>query len=226
MILISKQKTEIILINIYYSHLSKKNHASLLKNTLINFSEDYQGKIGRYIRWQDAQSSLIGRLLLFKGIEDIKGLKCSDKKLRYTKYNKPYFEDQLIHFNISHSGDIVVCALSDQEIGIDIEFIRNIEIEDFKFIMTEKEWGKIVKSSNKNDSFFDYWTQKEAVIKANGNGLATDLKSFEISENITTVSNESFFLEEIKIDPKYKCYISQKEKVNLISVKKINLNNY
>lgn len=213
------------MIYICYSYLSEENHESLLKNDLPKFSEDYQEKIKRYRRWQDVQLSLLGRILLFKGIEEIYKQKPHDKVIKNTKYNKPYFEDDLIQFNISHSGDIVVCALSDEhEIGIDIEIVTDIEIDDFKFQMTEKEWGKIMMSSNKKDSFFCYWTQKEAVIKAHGHGLSIPLKSFEISANTTQINEEKFFLKEIEIDQQYKCYISLKTNINEISVKKHNIN--
>jgi 4'-phosphopantetheinyl transferase len=213
------------LIYIYYSYLSEENHESLLKNHLPKFPTVYQEKIKRYRRWQDAQLSLLGRMLLFEGIEEIYKQKPGDKVIKYTKYNKPYFEDNLIKFNISHSGDIVVCALSDEhEIGIDIEILTDIGIDDFKSQMTENEWGNIILSSNKKDSFFDYWTQKEAVIKGHGHGLTIPLKSFEISANTTQINEEKFFLKEIAIDQQYKCYISLKTNINEISVKKHNIN--
>jgi 4'-phosphopantetheinyl transferase len=213
------------LIYIYYSYLSEENHESLLENYLLNFSKDYQEKIKRFRRWQDAQSSLLGRILLLKGIEEVGLFWPLDKEIRYTKCNKPYFEDNLIQFNISHSGEIVVCALShENEIGIDIEIVTDVEIDDFKFLMTEMEWDKISSSNNKKNVFFDYWTQKEAVIKAHGHGLTIPLNSFEIIDNMTKIHGEKFYLKEIKIDEKYKCTISQKANINEISVEKYNLN--
>jgi len=208
------------LIYIYYSYLSEENHESLLKNDLPKFLVDYQNKIKRYRRWQDAQLSLLGRILLFKGVEEIYMHNPHNKVIKHTKYNKPYFDDDLIQFNISHSGDIVVCALSDKhEIGIDIEIVTDIGIDDFKSQMTEIEWNNIVLSNNKKDSFFDYWTQKEAVIKAHGHGLTIPLKSFEILDNTTKINEEKYYLKEIKIDKKYKCYISLKTNIGEIYLK-------
>jgi 4'-phosphopantetheinyl transferase len=193
-----------------------------LENHLLNFSKEYQDKIKRFRRWQDAQLSLLGRVLLLKGIEEV-GLFCPpDKEIKYTKHDKPYFEDNLIQFNISHSGEIVVCALStENEIGIDIEMVTNVEIDDFKFLMTEMEWENVTSSNNKNNTFFNYWTQKEAVIKAHGHGLTIPLKSFEIIDNMTKIDEEKFYLKEIRIDEKYKCTISQRANIDKISIKKI-----
>jgi 4'-phosphopantetheinyl transferase len=210
------------LVYIYYSYLSELAHEKLLEIDLPKFSKDYQEKIKRYRRWQDAQLSLLGWVLLFKGFEQIYEDNPFDKIVKYTKFNKPYFEDSPIHFNISHSGEIVVCALSDEsEIGIDIEILTDIEIEDFKSQMTENELKKILGSGNSTQSFFDYWTQKEAVLKAQGEGLSVQLSSFEVSDYKAYISGEKFFLKEIKIDDKYKCYVSKKKNINELTIKKI-----
>lgn len=213
------------MIHIYYSYLSEQNHESLLKNDLPKFETGYREKIKRYRRWQDAQSSLLGRILLFKGVEEIYKGNPHDKIMKHTKYNKPYFEDDLIRFNISHSGEIVVCALSDEhELGIDIEMVRDIEITDFKSHMTENEWDTIILSDNEKDSFFRYWTQKEAVIKAHGHGLTIPLNSFEICDNATKINEENYYLKEMKLDEKYKCYLSLKTNIAEISIKNHNIN--
>ena len=139
----------------------------------------------------------------------------SPNDILYTKYKKPYFEDNSIKFNISHSEKIVICALSDElDIGIDIEFKSNIKISDFKTQMTEKEWNKITISNDKTEAFFDYWTQKESVIKAHGNGLTIPLKSFEILDISTEINGEIFFLKEIDIDANYKCHISSTKEID------------
>lgn len=213
------------MIYIYYSYLSEENHESLLKNELVKFPVDYQEKIKRYRRWQDAQLSLLGKILLFKGVEEIYRDNPYDKVIKHTKYNKPYFDDNLIRFNISHSGDIVVCAMSNKfEIGIDIEIVTDLEIHDFKSQFTDNEWHKIVLHHNKREAFFDYWTQKEAVIKSHGHGLTIPLESFEIFDNTTHINGEKYYLQKIKIDDQYKCCLSFKEYFNEISIKQIQIN--
>ncbi|WP_264530510.1 4'-phosphopantetheinyl transferase family protein [Flavobacterium sp. N502540] len=197
------------MINIFYTNISEDFHKSLLEVYLPKFSSVYQARIRRYRRWQDAQVSLLGRILLFQSVKELYDRDYTDKDIKYSKYNKPYFSDTSIKFNISHSGEMVICALSDEsEIGIDLELISNIPIDEFKSELTEEEWSKITIANNIQDAFFDFWTQKEAVVKAHGMGLAIPLKSFEIFDNVAKIDNESFYLKEIKIDEKYKCYIS------------------
>lgn len=199
------------MILISYCYLSEENHEELLKKNLFRFSANYQKKIQSFKKWQDAQLSLLGRMLLFNGINEFTKKKYSDEDIRYTIFNKPYFKDSLIHFNVSHSGNIVICAISDEaEIGIDIEKIVHIDINDFKTQMTDDEWFGVVSSNNEIMSFYDFWTKKEAVVKAYGQGLGLSLKSFEIINNKTSIKNEIFELKEIKFDDTYKCYLSQK----------------
>jgi 4'-phosphopantetheinyl transferase len=207
------------MIYILYSFISENNHQKLLEDFLLKFSIDFQKKIISFRRWQDAQLSLLGRILLYKGAEKFNE-KYNDSSIRYTDYNKPYFEDEELYFNISHSGEMVVCVVTDVcDIGIDVELLRDIQVEDFQRQMTEGEWHKISTSFNKIASFYNYWTQKEAVIKSSGKGLSIPLKSFEISENRTIVANEGLFLKEIKLDVKYKCHIATSILVNEADIK-------
>ena len=142
--------------------------------------------------------------------------------IRFNAYNKPYFDNCPAYFNISHSGDIAVCAISlESEIGIDIERMTDIEIEVFKCQMNEYEWANVLTSGNSKHAFYDYWTQKEAVIKAQGSGLSLGLKSFFITEGRTTIGMDEFFIKEIMIDPVYKCYVSLKTPIPNVSLIKI-----
>ena len=193
---------------ILYTYLNRHSHKKLLEQFLLNYSVDLQKKILRYRRWQDAQASLIGRMLLFKGIEKF-DKNYREEDLKYTKYKKPYFLDEQLKFNISHSGELVVCIISDSsEVGIDVELMNGIHIENFKSQMTNSEWNNIILSNNKLHSFYAYWTAKESVLKAHGMGLSIPLKSFEIIDNVAMVDECFFYLKEIDIDRNYKCFIS------------------
>ncbi|OXA90088.1 4-phosphopantetheinyl transferase [Flavobacterium hercynium] len=213
------------LVHIYFAYLSYENHEKLLKQYLHKFPVDYQEKIKRFRRWEDAQLSLLGRILLYKGVEEIYKQNPHTKIIKHTEYNKPYFDNDKIQFNISHSGEIVVCALSDeQEIGIDIEIVSDIKIADFRSQLTENEWQKIALAANANHSFFEYWAQKEAVIKTHGHGLSIPLTSFEIVDNTTTIHNEEYYLQQLNINEKYKCYLALKTNNSSITIKEFNHN--
>lgn len=207
------------MIQIFYSYISEENHDRFLKEIAPIFSIEFQRKVLQYRRWQDAQLSLLGRLLLKNGLEK-RNKRFNEESLRYSLYNKPYFERENVKFNISHSGNIAVCAIAETcEIGIDIEVIHGVEVENYRSQMTESEWQRIISSDNIENSFFDYWTQKEAVIKAQGMGFSIPLRSFEVIKNHTKINKENFFLKEIELDVTYKCHLASKDKINPAIIK-------
>lgn len=212
------------MIYIFYSYISEKNHGLLLQKFLSNFPLDFQQKILSYRRWQDAQLSLLGRLLLNQGILKNSQLKTVNSKILFNDYNKPYFEDKEINFNISHSGEIVICAISEPyTIGVDIEVMNTININDFKSQMTVNEWNLIVNTTNQKVAFYNYWTQKEAVVKAHGKGLSIPLQSFEIKDNATSVDAKMFYTSKVDLEEDYMCYIAYGQEINTdnVIVKKI-----
>lgn len=198
------------MIQILYSYISHQNHTNLLDHFFPTMSNEFKIKTLKYRKWQDSQLHLLGRLLLKKGMADI-NVPFFEENLIYSPFNKPYFKDEKIKFNISHSGEIVVCVINKTfDTGIDIETIKKIKINEFKSQMTAFEWQRINSSNNIRDSFFDYWTQKEAVIKAQGMGLSIPLISFEVINFQTKINDDHYILKEVKLDPAYKCHIAFK----------------
>lgn len=101
------------------------------------------------------------------------------------EYGKPYVAEQPdFHFNLSHSGDWVVLACSDREVGIDIEQIRaDAKIEKLArrhFTPGEQNYVFSDGESHMADRFFRIWTAKESYLKYLGTGLSKSLQSFNV----------------------------------------------
>lgn len=196
------------MIAVYYTVISEVYHEQLLKDHLPKYPPDFREKIKNYKRWQDAQSSLLGRLLLWNATMPFTS-NVDNLKIKYADYQKPYFENLPFQFNISHSGQVVVCAFSNKyELGIDIEEIKEIELDIFKDRMTEREWREVMQAEDQKEAFYEYWTKKEAVIKAHGKGLSLPLKSFEIVEDKTTIYNKHYLVKQLQVMPEYKCFLA------------------
>lgn len=207
------------MIYIYFSRIKESNHTTILDNYLSFFSEEFQNRIARYVNWQDAQLSLLGRVLLVKGMEKM-NYKFDKSSINYTIFNKPYTNNDNLNFNISHSGEIVLCALTNiGDIGIDVEKINPVIISKFKSQMTDNEWDLVSGSEDVECSFFNYWTRKEAVMKAHGNGLSIPIKSFEVLENRSFIGSDSYFLKEIKIQDSYSCHLAMKQSIDNFQIK-------
>lgn len=97
----------------------------------------------------------------------------------YGVSGKPYFKEYPFYFNLSHSGDYVVCAISEKEIGIDIQEHRSGNMERIaKRYFSSREIQTLEKCSSheRTQLFFDMWAKKEAYGKYTGGGIAESLE--------------------------------------------------
>ena len=105
----------------------------------------------------------------------------SDLGLRSLPGGKPVLSARPdIHFNLSHSGTLAVCAVSDQPVGVDVEAVQsaNPEIAAMCFLKQEQEW--IDQSNDPDRAFTRLWTRKESYLKRLGTGLVNDLRVFSV----------------------------------------------
>lgn len=210
---------------VLYAFIDEQKHQDLLDNYSKICTEEFYAKILKYRRWQDAQLSLVGRILLKHGLNQYFNIK--DFEIGCTSNHKPFLKNKEAHFNISHAGNLVVCGISKFPIGIDVEYMDPIiNCNDFKSQMTPNEFNKINLSENRVRSFFTYWTEKEAVIKAHGKGLLIPLQSFEVFQGQTLIEMEKFYLKQIFINKEYQCCIASNKDIHHqnIQLEQINLN--
>ena len=197
------------MIHVLYTYLNETQHEALLKKYTDDCTIDFRQRLLKFRRWQDQQASLLGRVLLENGIKEV--YHCEVPKITLGKYGKPFFERSNIQFNITHSQHLVICAITaNHEIGIDVEYQKPIDLSDFRFQMTDKEWQWISTAENPEASFYEYWTKKEAIIKAVGKGFSANLKSFEIiaSKNEVLFEQINWKLKMLQINPDYICHLA------------------
>ena len=116
---------------------------------------------------------LLGRYLSLDPIKIMFELDLQKKPVLKNASDKP------IHFNVSHSGDWILIAISANPIGIDLErtdaSFTYQNLLDFSFDIEEKSY--ILKSRFPVETFYQLWTRKEALLKATGKGLVDELDS-------------------------------------------------
>lgn len=92
-----------------------------------------------------------------------------------------------IHFNLSHSRDWVLVALSRLPVGVDIECSETEvdwhAIAGVCFHPSEQQYLACLEGDARREAFFDIWTRKEAYLKGIGTGLGTDPGSFSTLTN-------------------------------------------
>ena len=104
-----------------------------LKRLYLEMPKYVQMKIKKKAFVQNQKQTLIGyyllRKLLFKNYQ-----MSIFPELTENPFGKPYFKDTNIFFNISHSNNLVACAVSTQNIGIDIEKVAPKKAKLFDFV--------------------------------------------------------------------------------------------
>ena len=143
-------------------------------------SQAKRERIKRFRFFRDAQNALLGDVLARVEICRITGLKNEELVFLENRYGKPFqTNDPDIHYNISHTGHYVACAVSSEPVGIDIELIKpfDIEIAERFFASDEAEY---VLSDPEPRRFFEVWTKKESRVKWEGKGLSRPLNSFSV----------------------------------------------
>jgi len=158
-------------------------------------------KNNRFHQFQDRQRNLFGLLLLMRSWHNLFDESLNLENIKTSKFNRPYLPDSRADFNISHSGDFVVCVLSaDSRVGIDIEQKRDVDLKDFARTMNTNQWTEIYTSNNPLDTFFKFWTMKESVIKADGRGLSIPLTEIILDQGKVSYDGNLWHLYPFKID--------------------------
>lgn len=124
--------------------------------------------------------SLLGKILLHSCLCDM-GVK--DYTAEYQKNKKPVLKcHRALYFNISHSGDYVVLAVSDSEVGCDVQELKEYNPKVAKRCYCDKETELIELSENKKDIFISLWALKESILKFKGDGVSGGLGTYDFSD--------------------------------------------
>jgi 4'-phosphopantetheinyl transferase len=114
-----------------------------------------------------------------------------------------------IDFNISHSGDLVACAIApDGRVGIDVERTREIRIEGLQKFLHPRERVWVGADQRR---FFELWTQKEAIVKGFGRGGVANLRKTVIGQREGIIEDQLWSVRELNIHPDYVAHVALDE---------------
>ena len=104
----------------------------------------------------------------------------------YEKKGKPYLMGlEQVHFNLSHTKNIVTCVISNKEVGVDVEHVRQIKENTTNRVFTEKEKQMAMYSE---EGYVRIWTMKEACAKLIGTGISEIIDGLEIVKNSSGIT--------------------------------------
>ncbi len=210
----------------------------ILSTLTSHISQSRRDRIKGFKRREDAFSALIADIFIRTMACQFLGIRNAEIEFKESKYGKPYLlQYKNFHFNISHSGDWVVCAIDIRPIGIDVEKIREVDFEIAKQFFSEIENLELLKKTgnNKVAFFYDLWTLKESYIKAIGDGFSKEPDSFTITfgrqgpfiESPEEKNNlPKYYFKQYNIDKNYKMAVCSQNrefpgKVNIVGFKEL-----
>lgn len=180
--------------------LKDKLDNSSLELLLALIDKKKRERLEKFVFWQDLQRGLFADLFIRKVIVDTFGVLNEEIEFGFSNFGKPYIKNiNDFHFNISHSGDWIVCVIDKNSVGIDIEKISTINLDISKNFFSNKEHEDLMLSNEPFDYFFKLWTLKESYIKYLGKGLSHPLNSFtmHLKENGIKIESEERILNDI-----------------------------
>ena len=154
-----------------------------LYDTLENYSDEQylkhldalpawrRSKALQYKKLDDRKRSVLAFVLLQHALREEYGI-TEISEFVYNEFGKPSFSNLPIHFSLSHCKDAVACAVSDHNIGIDVETIVPYNPDVARRVCTVAELEILEQSENKDTDFIKLWTIKEAISKYEGMGLS------------------------------------------------------
>ena len=214
--------------SIYAIKLNFETISEVLNKYSIYITKNKRSRLSRLRKSEDRLRLLVGDMLIQYLVYSKIKVPLEDLKLVYNTYGKPYLFHSNWYFNISHSGEWVVGSISQDEIGIDIEQIRALDIDITYDICTDMEYKRLISKSSEEqiESIYDLWTIKESYTKALGRGLFIPLKDIIINEKnceVTLINNSSQkrYFYRIKHIPEYKLCLCTTTLDSKIELKKI-----
>jgi 4'-phosphopantetheinyl transferase len=187
---------------------SLENYSFLLP--FIN--ERKRNLIQKYHNIKDKLRAFKGEYLVRQVIQDTLKIPYSEVRFEYMSAGKPYLPGyDSFHFNISHSGDMIVLAVHSKPVGIDVEEIQPINDLELSSYFSLCEIDKLLsqKPEAHEAYFYELWTMKESFIKAIGAGLTIEPNTFSLTfcDSLYCVSHDdlqTYYIDRYEVQTGYK----------------------
>lgn len=163
-------------------------YATLLPRLRALLSDEERQRETRFHFADDRQRYLVTRALVRSVLSRYAGLAPERWRFAANAYGRPEIDAAPadaadLRFNVSHTRGLIAMAVGrGRELGVDVEHLSLREVSQAVaercFAREEVADLARVEPCRRQDRFFEYWTFKEAYIKARGMGLSLPLEQF------------------------------------------------
>ncbi|MBA2491496.1 MAG: 4'-phosphopantetheinyl transferase family protein [Gammaproteobacteria bacterium] len=198
------------LVTVYYTWIHDNLAPDREARWLAQLSAEKRETIKRLRLVKGRAASLLGLQLLKHGMRANGCAEFDLAAVHFPRDGKPRCDaphcDACVDFNITHSRELVACALASAgAVGIDTEKIREIDLNAFGRFLDTSEYAQLAGDHRR---FFELWTQKEAVVKAHGDGGIANLRAVRIDQDRGTLGSKTWSLRAVNIHPDYVTFVA------------------
>lgn len=126
------------------------------------------------------QQGICAELLLYEALKKAAPDIAPPPEISVNEHGKPYLKDGGVFFSLSHSENLSFCAVSELELGADVQQVRPYDRRLMLRFFTAGERKYIESCPDMDCAFTRVWALKESYIKAVGLGLSIPLSSFDL----------------------------------------------
>lgn len=170
---------------------------TIYQRMLKELSSQRLEKAERYKQTNDKKQCAAAYLLLRYALMTEYNMTAEESRVEfdYIENEKPVLKNhRSIFFNMSHCIYGVACALSQKEVGVDIQDIRPFRMMTLERIASAAEKESVLHDEQPERAFCRLWSAKECIAKLSGKGLAADFSKLKADSNLTVWEHERYIL--------------------------------
>lgn len=191
------------IVQVYCTHISEPWVQGEFDRLMSLLSPKMQQSVLMEKGWEEQYGNLARKLLLLHGLKKAEvEMKNPLEHIQHTTTGKPYIPEAP-HFSAANDGAVAVCALSRTSVlGIDVERIKPTNLSDFREKLTFLEWREIYSDIIPLRRFYEIWTIKESVIKADGEAGKSKIKDIFVQPDVAFCNAKYWYINPVELD----CY--------------------
>lgn len=175
------------IIHLWLARPDEINDSVLLSQYMAMLSDEEKINMQRFYFAKHRHQYLVTRALIRSTLSYYVDIAPKDWCFSVNNYGKPEIANRVLdiplRFNLSHTDGLIICALAlENDIGVDIETMQrthtSLDIAKHYFSKREYDSLRVLAKHEQAQRFLQYWTLKEAYIKARGLGLSLPLNQF------------------------------------------------
>jgi len=156
-------------------------------------SPDEQQRADRYHHQNDRERFTVSRGALRILLSRYLDLSTTAIEFGIGPNKKPFINQNLnLHYNTAHSGDHILIAVANTPVGVDIEqMLLDFPYTDLlEHSFSTHEIACIKNAERPLDTFYAFWTRKEALLKATAKGIDDDMPQIPCTDGDHTITEE------------------------------------